>query len=102
MRNDFRCLRHRLVGWALVLALPVVLFLGLRFGFGWNAGYWRFLQFAIMLAVLLQSITGFLLVARFVQKEALCNSQGYWLSRPISRIHLPLAKLCGLVRMALN
>lgn len=92
IKNDIRYLRGWLLLWGGILGAMLLSFVLLRTDLGWSADYWGFLRIALLLGFLLQVLFQLLLVAKIVQKESLHNLRAYWLTRPISRRCLPLAK----------
>lgn len=92
LKNDSRFLRPWLIAWTVVLIVGVIMIAGLRTPLGWDRGYWSFLQYAILLSMLVQMLFHAVLVIKIVQKENLQNSKSYWLTRPIKCGHLVVSK----------
>lgn len=90
--NDYRYLRSVLLFWLGLLLLPVLCLVGLHTPLGWSPYYWSSITYAISLLFLAQIITQAVLVSNLVQKENLKNPHAYWLTRPIPRGQLVVAK----------
>ena len=86
--------------WALLLwALLFVGQVGIGFALlqtdGSDRDWPMHLQLASLILVFLQFVTGYVLVARLVQADALVGTDMFWLTRPISVVRLLGAKLLG-------
>jgi ABC-type transport system involved in multi-copper enzyme maturation permease subunit len=90
--NDYRYLRSVLLFWLGLLLLPVLCLAGLHTPLGWSPYYRSSITYAISLLFLAQIITQAVLVSNLVQKENLKNPHAYWLTRPIPRGQLVVAK----------
>lgn len=101
VKNDIRYLRRGLIGWAGLLLLPLAGFAGLHTGLGQDPHYWDMLPYGLILLFIVQMVTQILLVARLVQKENLRDPRAYWLTRPLPRGQLLIAKLFSAVMLFL-
>lgn len=95
VRKDLFRLRWWLLAWFAVLALPI----GLGFqALGQNpfvGTEWRGLNDTLKAAICLEILCGYLLVILLLQEDAIIGTRQFWLTRPIARGRLLLAKAIG-------